>query len=413
MNLNTIITSIAIASPCVAAVSQNTSTAQAVHSSRVVGQKNSLRISGYIQTQAQWGDSLASLNVGTPNIADASFSRIGIRRGHVKLTFEQGGAKAVVQIDATERKLSLKDAYLQLTKRWLMLESSSITMGLFNRPFGYEVGYSSAKRESPERARIYPILLPNERDLGAMITLQSKPYGSLHKLKLEVGLFAGNGINPEMDNRLDFIGRLSASNSPKARIRWGAGFSYYRGALLQPTPYAYSIQQSAFERIPPSKTGGYALREYLGIDAQCVLRSPLGITHVRGEFLMGQQPGEQANHKSPTTRSNTGDTYLRHFSGGYAMLVHYLPKLPVGLVMKYDWFDPNVDIATDKIGLYGTTAADIAYQGIGLGVLYDVNLAARLHLYYDRNINETSPYLKGYEYDRADDVLTLRLQYSF
>lgn len=406
MNLKAIITAVALTLPCGTALSQGEAQSS-------VEQKRSLRLSGYIQTQAQWGEALASLHVGAPNTTTKSHNRIGIRRGHVKLTFEQGATKAVVQLDATERKLSLKDAYLQLTKRWTWLERSALTLGVFDRPFGYEISYSSAKRESPERARIFPILFPNERDLGAMLTLQSKPYAWLHTLKLEAGLFAGNGINPEMDSRLDFIGRLSASSNPRAPIHLGVGLSYYRGSVLQATPHVFSMKSSGFELTQTTEAGAYALREYLGIDAQCVLRSPIGTTHLRGEYLLGQQPGEQANHKSPTTKPNTGDTYLRNFSGGYAILVHHLPKLPVGLVVKYDWFDPNTQVASDKLGLWGTTAADVAYQTLGFGVLYDATPSARLQLYYDRNLNETGYYLKGYERDRADDALTLRLQYSF
>ena len=46
--------------------------------------------------------------------------------------------------------------------------------GVFNRPFGHEIGYSTSGLESPERATIIQYFFPDERDLGAMLTLRTK-----------------------------------------------------------------------------------------------------------------------------------------------------------------------------------------------------------------------------------------------
>ena len=46
--------------------------------------------------------------------------------------------------------------------------------GVFNRPFGHEIGYSTSGLESPERATIIQYFFPDERDLGAMLTLRLK-----------------------------------------------------------------------------------------------------------------------------------------------------------------------------------------------------------------------------------------------
>ena len=48
-----------------------------------------LHLSGYIQGQYQWGEEDASLKVGTANEKDkGSYSRLGLRRGRIKLTYE-------------------------------------------------------------------------------------------------------------------------------------------------------------------------------------------------------------------------------------------------------------------------------------------------------------------------------------
>ena len=60
-----------------------------------------------------------------------------------------------------------------------------------------------------------------ERDLGARITLQAPKTSPWNILKLDVGLFAGNGIKSEIDNHKDFIGQLSINNSIKRYNKMG------------------------------------------------------------------------------------------------------------------------------------------------------------------------------------------------
>lgn len=373
-----------------------------------------LKISGYVQGQAQWGGAKAKLNVGEASQGDEAFSRIGIRRGHLKFIYETGLAKAVFQLDATERKVGLKDAYLQIGTPREWLGRSALRVGLFDRPFGYEIGYSSSKRESPERAAIFPTLFPGERDLGAMIILQPRKSSPLHFLKLKAGLFAGNGINPEHDNRRDFIGRLSAQNSIGKHLEWGLGTSYYHGWVLQTTDRVYDFDQDRFRLISGARSGDYALRQYVGWDAQLAWQTPLGKTHLRAEYIVGQQPSSQDSHHSPATSKPSKEaTYLRQIAGGYAMLVQEIKGLPCSLIVKYDWLDPNTEISADAVGTGGTTTADAALGGLGLGLLWQIDKTLRLQAYYDMRHNERSTSLKGYETDRSDDAFTLRLQYKF
>ncbi|MCD8186081.1 MAG: hypothetical protein LUD68_06415, partial [Rikenellaceae bacterium] len=76
---------------------------------------NRLKVSGYIQAQYQWGQEDASLKVGSGNekAGEDSFNRIGVRRGRIKFTFEEGIASAVFQLDVTDKGgVGFKDAYL-------------------------------------------------------------------------------------------------------------------------------------------------------------------------------------------------------------------------------------------------------------------------------------------------------------
>ncbi|HNW54102.1 MAG TPA: hypothetical protein PKN21_07520, partial [Bacteroidales bacterium] len=163
-----------------------------------------LKITGYIQAQWQLADTAGAVTPYSGGVFPiATDNRFSIRRGRVKLTYENELSTYVLQIDATEKGVSLKDAYVAVKDPWAQFVT--VTAGLFNRPFGYEISYSSSSRETPERARIFQNLFPCERDLGAMLTLQQKKGSRFDWIKLDAGLFTGNGINPEFDSKKDFI----------------------------------------------------------------------------------------------------------------------------------------------------------------------------------------------------------------
>ncbi len=373
-----------------------------------------LKVSGCIQAQYQHGEKNASLKVGAPNEnRENSFSRFGIRRGFLKLTYEEGIVSGVFQIDVTEKGVGVKDIYLNIKDPWI--GTNAIRAGVFDRPFGYEISYSSAKQESAERSTIFQTLFPEERDLGAMFLLQASKTSPWNFLKLEAGLFAGNGIKQETDSRKDFIGHLSANKNAGSDLKFGLGVSYYNGGVYQGTENIYTMQDKGFTLDSDvTNKGEFAKREYYGFDGQCIIMSAAGMTQVRAEYLWGTQPGGKLSSKSPNTSVLLAtDTYVRNFSGGYAILVQDLGKLPFSAVFKYDWYDPNTKISGDEIGLNNTDIGDIAYHTFGLGMLWRANNNIRLQAYYEMIANEKSANLIGFDSDLKDNVFTLRLQYRF
>ncbi|MDL2222803.1 hypothetical protein LJB98_01730 [Bacteroidales bacterium OttesenSCG-928-M11] len=372
-----------------------------------------LKISGYIQGQYQWGQEGASLKVGSANEdLEKSFNRIGIRRGRIKFTYEEGIASGVFQLDITEKGLGIKDASLSIKDPWL--KTNSLKAGVFDRPFGNEISYSSSRRESPERSTIFQTLFPEERDLGAMITLQSGNKSLLNFLKLETGLFAGNGIKQETDNQKDFIGHLSA-NKKWSNLQLSGGVSYYNGGVYQGTENVYEMKENGFVlNSDPDNKGKFAKREYFGLDVQVGIKSILGTTQLRGEYLLGKQPGTSSGSKSPNVSAlPSSDTYLRKFGGGYVILVQDLGRSPLAAVLKYDWYDPNTEVSKDDIGLNNTGKGDIAKDTFGFGMLWSINTNLRLQAYYEINKNEKTENLNAYKKDRKDNVFTLRMQYKF
>ena len=401
------------------------------------------KVSGYIQAQYQYAQTDADgINFKLTQRRNAyetaelkDFSRFGIRRGRIKFTYEEGIASGVVQIDVTEKGIStdrnvvmFKDVYLQVRDPWF--GTNLLKAGIFDRTFGHEIANSSSRRESPERSRIIQSLFPDERDLGVALTLQPSKSSLLNILKLEAGLFAGNGIKPQFTSHLDFIGHLMATQQIGDNTVLSGGVSAYLGGTLQQNAQTYIMKNKvwALDSDTQDNIGKYAKRQYFGFDLQFNTITAAGLTHFRGEYIFGEHPGELSgpypfnfNGLPPTTA-----VYMRKISGGYALITQDLGQTPLSVIVKYDWYNPNTGISGDDIGAdSGTNANDITKSNIGFGIYWRINPALRLTAYYDIVNNETSSRLKdikdengkitayGWESKRKADVFTLRLQYKF
>ena len=415
------------------------------------------KVSGYIQTQYQYGEAAADGNnfklTKRANSYESSayypgsteykgldgFSRFGIRRGRFKLTYEEGIASGVAQIDITEKGINdaavpgrnavmFKDLYLNIKDPWF--GTNAFKAGLFDRPFGHEIAYSSSLRESPERSRIFQTLFPDERDLGAMFTLQPAKTSVWNILKLEAGLFAGNGIKPQIDSHMDFIGHFSVNKIIGSDMSISGGVSLYYGGVLQTDSSTFIMRDNKFELESKVRNniGKLATRQYIGFDIQYNIMTSAGLTQLRAEYISGKHPGNASGAYSFGLNDiQSGPVYMRNISGGYVIFVQDLGQFPLSAILKYDWYNPNIDVSGDNIAAADsrTTTGDIAMSNTGIGLMWRINPALKLTAYYDIVSNETTTQLKdtkdendnitryGYEGNRPDNVFTLRLQYKF
>lgn len=403
-----------------------------------------LKFSGYLQPQFQYADSSGQASFAGGNFAPGLDKRFMIRRGRFKVQYS-GVANAkgittstyVFQIDATEKGIAVKDVYAKITDPWTGI--FSVTAGMFNNPFGFEISYSSGTRESPERGRMSQLHFPNEREVGAMLTVQGPKNSKWNWIRWDAGFFNGiaspsAGIDvSDFDKKKDFITRLSIERSAKSdKIKYGAGVSYYDGGFRIDSVAVYSsgdvngtnayvLNSTAAQNgaIPISKRD-YTTRKQYGADAQFSLNWAAGTTVLRAEYLTGEQPGNSSSTRSPNDRNPiTRDIYSRNFDGAYFYLVQSILKSPFQAVVKYDWYDPNTDVKGDEIGtpVTGTSKAtnetDIRFDTWGFGMLYHFDANIRFMAYYDVVNNETSNRLSGYTQDRKDNVFTLRMQVKF
>lgn len=431
--------------------------------------KNRLKISGYVQAQYQTADTAGVTSIAGGNFGSGIDNRMMIRRGRIKVAYDNELSQAVLQFDITEKGLGIKDAYLSVTEP--LFKTASLTAGVFDRPFGYEISYSSSTRETPERSRVFQTLFPGERDLGGRFSLQAPKTSRWNFIRFDLGYMGGNGPNVETDSYKDLLGHLSISKTTSnEKIKWGLGASFYNGGFAANDTNLYSLQTVNGEKgyaVSKVAVGDKLRREYYGFDGQFSIDWWLGMTQIRSEYLWGTQPATSGSSSSltaalPTTSSSstaytttydavsnkyttTGKTttssvgtavYSRNFQGYYVYLIQNIFESPLQLVAKYDVYDPNTDISGDQImqkltsanKLKQTGEADIKYTTWGFGLNYRWNSHVKVMAYYDIVTNETSSNYsnvvkagdadayrttKRLDKDRKDNVFTLRLQYKF
>ncbi len=397
----------------------------------VIKRFENLRITGYIQPQFQKAQADGAPSFAGGNFPQFSSSRFMLRRARVKIDYvlpsKTRYPKALFsfQIDATERGVIVRDMFLKLfeTKKNIV----SMTAGLFARPFGYEVNLSSTFRETPERGRMSQILMPSERDIGVMFSYE--PQEKKHKLshiKFDIGFFNGQGLSgtTDFDDHKDLIARLFIKSYTFNKVDITGGLSYLRGGWKNGTRYLYENGTAANgDKIftvdsSVSNLGKSSPRHYYGADVQVKLNHGWGETEWRAEYWFGTQPGTSGSTSNPGTLPNSNGnpvpTYVRHYDGVFLLFLQNIINSKHQLMVKYDWYDPNIKVKESEIGKAGTnlTIADVKFATIGMGYTHHLNAQTKLIVYYDFVKNETTR-LAGYTTDQKDNILTCRLQFRF
>jgi hypothetical protein len=387
---------------------------------------DNIHFSGYIQPQFQVAESKGARSFAAGDFSQYSQSRFMLRRARIKLDYFDYTADNLpkvlftFQFDATERGVNVRDMFLRLyeTKG----HNFSLTMGLFARPFGYEVNLSSGFRESPERGRMSQILLPIERDLGAMITYEPlRKNAKNHWLKIDAGIFNGPGLSgtTDFDSHKDFISRVIIKPVPISSFEISGGLSLLQGGWRQQSKFVYTSGTSPngdkMFNVDSSldNIGRIAPRRYYGADAQVKLKHDWGATELRGEYWFGKQTGNAISTINPGLVPEVPQ-YVRNFNGAFFYLLQDIVNARNQIVLKYDWYDPNNKVMAKDIGKAGTnlTSADIRYSTFGIGFTRYFSNFLKAVVYYDIITNEKTQ-LTGNTTDLKDNIFTFRLQYRF
>lgn len=381
-----------------------------------------ITITGYLQTQYQKAESAGISSFSGGDFTKNSSERFMIRRGRLKIDRSDKYSSIVFQIDATQNGVQLMDAFIQLHKP--SIKSLLLTAGLFNRPFGYSIVYSSGYRDFPERARVFQTLMPRERDLGAMISFRPENK-TFHFLTAELAVVNGSGhTSRDFDSRKDILGKIGFKFDSLAnkKLHLGFGTSFYNGSVRSDTQSYYSSTDSGFiKNTSPNHVNWYAKRNYYGGDLQLQYDNTFGSTVFKAEYIAGTQPGiaSSTSITGPTASQSfatqpTTDLYLRKFSGYYLWLSQRIAKSRFTALLAYDCYDPNEKIKDEQIGATGnnTTAGDIKFNTLGYGLACLINPRVKLTIYNEHVVNDPTQ-LAGYLDDLKDDVFTVRLQYRW
>jgi len=369
-----------------------------------------VKISGMIQPQFQIVESKGASTISGGDFEPNTNNRIIIRRAKLKASFNSKYSEYVFQINGTEKGLGIDEVYLVLSEP--ILNTVKLTVGIFDRPLGYEIGYSSSKIESAERARIMKALCPGEKDLGVMLTIQAPESSALHFISLDAGIFNGTGSsNRDFDNRKDFIAHLHLNHSAFSKaMNYGLGISLELGGFDNQRNEHY-VWNNGFQK-ELNDTLQKAVRSFKGIDAQCSMNWTLGKTELRGEYLFGIQSSTESSNKTPSEAPEEA-AYSRDCNGGYLMFLHTFKNNKIQLTAKYDWYDPNTKVTGNQIGILANTGiADISYTTYGFGLNYFFNEDLKFLVWYEIIENESTQVI-NYTSNIKDNLFTLRMQYKF
>ena len=381
-----------------------------------------LLISGYFQPQFQAAQSKGAPNYSGGNFSKYSNNRFMMRRARIKFDYAHftpeglPRAQVVFQFDGTERGVVIRDFFGRYYEnQWQLF---TFTTGMFARPFGYEVNVSSGDRETPERGRMSQILMKTERDLGFMASFEPRKKNSPFRLvKFDVGVFNGQGLAgpEEYDSYKDIISRLSLKPYPLSKsVSLSAGASFFEGGLVQNSRYIYKMEDRKIFTVDSSAAniGRKAPRRYRGLDGQLKVRHGWGSTQLRGEYWWGTQTGS-ANETNTPGSVLAEPYYIRKFNGAFFYFLQHIVNEKHQLILKYDFYDPNTNLAGNDIGTIDNShSADIKYNTFGFGYTFYINNHIKLVLWYDMIRNESTS-LDGFTSDQKDNVFTLRTQFKF
>jgi hypothetical protein len=267
------------------------------------------------------------------------------------------------------------------------------------------------------------ILMKTERDIGAMLSLESRKSTTFFKkVKIDAGLFNGQGLTGsfDYDRYKDFISQvyIKPSKLGNSAFRLSGGASLFLGGIGQTTKYRYATEQVNGKPVvlPDSShaLGSKMPRRYFGFNTQIKYLHQWGATELRAEYWWGTQTANRLVSETPPTLSPGEQLYVRQFNGAFVTLIQNILNPNNQLLLKFDFYDPNTLVKKDQIEnqTAGFTYADVKFTTFGFGFLRHFGPNLKLLLYYDWVTNEQT-LLSKYNEDVSDNVFTCRLQFRF
>jgi len=325
-----------------------------------------IKFSGYIQARYEDHQNSEDASLGSSGaVLQSNDNNIYIRRGRLKVEYQATkSSKFRIYFDGAKDDLKLLEAWIELKKKFGQVETHA-KIGQQNVPFGFEIEYSSSKRDFPERSSVERALFPGERDRLVNLTVKPVP-----ALALNVAVLNGPGISDKtftykspLADRKDVIGRVRVEQK-KGDVHLSGGVSAYMGKQFDKSD---TLNFSTYKR-------------RYGADGQLSAKPfpKLGETSLRAEVMAADEFG------------------MRRL-GYYVWLAQRLGDW-FGAAIRFDSYDPNTRIED------GSKLNQVSLAG---HYYFDENV--KLTLAYDIRKNEEVNGIK----DKADNILTAQAQYDF
>jgi hypothetical protein len=385
--------------------------------------ESALDISGYAQLQYETHqDSEDQLRQGGVLLNQDRFL---VRRARLKLVREWAYAALLLEFDGNTK--SGPSARLQKAEGSLVWGRStekdqpprvSLTLGLFDLPFGRELWESSKARWFMERSLASRAFFPGEPDVGARLA------GGVSFFRYQIALTNGeptdekSGLALQDPNKnKDITVRVGADAGPRESLRVSGGVSFNRGRGFHAGTDATKglvawndrnedgdVDDGELYGQPASTaTPSRTFRRWaVGGDLALRLKTRIGWLDVTGEVTAASNLDRGLFIADPTL-TNTNVREL----GYYAAITQEVS--PYGVVgFRFDTYDPNADFLEARAGkLLPRTQTIHTYSPLVGLVLPD---RARLLLEWDIVRDYLARDSRGVPTDLNNDVWTLRLQ---
>jgi hypothetical protein len=378
------------------------------------------KVTGYIQAQYETHqDSEDQLAIGgTPLNQD----RFLLRRTRLKVSRDWLYGGAMIELDANTVKgpaIGLQHAEISLAYRNPdHTPLISLTMGLFDNPFGREVVESPRERPFMERSFGSREFFPAEPDLGVRLSGQAawfrysvalvngQPLGdktgfALQDPNAHKDLLGRVGIDVDLPSAVHVIGGVSVLN--------GKGFHPGSDATKSSTVWHDLNENGVVDIGELQGEPGLAAvpsqnfdRWLLGADIGFELASVIGETRLFAEVSAGSNMDRNVFVADPVTAG-----FAQREFGWYIALIQEFKQGPLA-GFRVDSFNPNSDFLDRQAGkLIPTTETVTTYAPL---VGFQIPHRARLILEYDVIRDAMARNTAGVPTDKANNIWTLRLQ---
>jgi hypothetical protein len=350
--------------------------------------------------------------------------RFLVRRARASFVGDWEYAAVALELDANTTsgpQVDLRKAEASLQYRPDRTKAPVVmaTLGQFDTPFGYELVESPRTRWFAERSTLSRAFWPGEPDLGVRVAgalaffrwtiapINGEPLGEKSAYSLQDPNAAKDivfrfGVDALPRDDLHVAGGVSAirgrgfdpgTDATKATIRW---VDQNEDGVVQPLELTAVPAQAAH----PSQNFD---RWAVGLDLRVHFRTPLGVTKVYGEFVLGANMDRGLFVADPVLNGFRDQREL----GYYVAITQEISRYAM-IGFRFDTYDPNLDASDRRRGsLIPYSQAIKTYSPIAGLSLPD---RARLLFQYDVVQDALARDAAGVPTDLKNNAWTLRLQ---